>query len=128
MVGSRVLHILKKIPAGSIMVGDREVVTSIAAQTESYKRLDAVMETHKALLHKTLQENLDMIDPKTGEIMMTQVHPLNPVSMGTADPINHITCKLWDKDGNTMPTAHYPVKKTDEKPKADEKSKDEGKK
>jgi hypothetical protein len=83
MVGSRVLHILKKIPAGSIMVGDREVVTSIAAQTESYKRLDAVMETHKALLHKTLQENLDMIDPKTGEIMMTQVHPLNPVSMGS---------------------------------------------
>ena len=65
------------------MVGDREVVTSIAAQTESYKRLDAVMETHKALLHKTLQENLDMIDPKTGEIMMTQVLPLNPISTGS---------------------------------------------
>jgi hypothetical protein len=44
------------------------------------------------------------------------------------DPEDHITCKLWDKDGNTMPTAHYPVKKTDEKPKADEKPKDEGKK
>ena len=48
--------------------------------------------------------------------------------VGPADPIHHITCKLWDKDGNTMPTAHYPVKKTDEKPEADEKSKDEGKK
>jgi len=44
-----------------------------------------------------------------------------------ADPIDHITCKLWDKDGNPMPTAHYAVKKTDEKADVDEKPKDEGK-
>jgi len=83
MVGSRVVHILKKIPTGSIMVGDREVATSIAAQTGSYKRPDVVMEKHKDLLHKTLQENLDTIDPKTGEIMLTQVHPLRLVSTGS---------------------------------------------
>lgn len=32
-----------------------------------------------------------------------------------ADPIPHITVKEFDEDGNAMPTAHYPVKKTGEK-------------
>jgi hypothetical protein len=45
-----------------------------------------------------------------------------------ADPADHITAKEFDKDGNAMPTAHYPVKKTGEKAKVDEKAKDEGKK
>jgi hypothetical protein len=44
-----------------------------------------------------------------------------------ADPIPHITVKEFDEDGNAMPTAHYPVKKTGER--TDVKStKDEGKK
>jgi hypothetical protein len=45
MVGSRVLHILKKIPVGSIKAGDREILTSIATQTEKYKRLDVAIES-----------------------------------------------------------------------------------
>jgi hypothetical protein len=52
------------------MIGDSEVATSISAQNEFYKRLNVVMETQKALLHKTLKENAHMIDPKTGEVML----------------------------------------------------------
>jgi hypothetical protein len=70
MARGRIQHILRKISVGSIMIGDSEVATSISAQNEFYKRLNVVMETQKALLHKTLKENAHMIDPKTGEVML----------------------------------------------------------
>jgi hypothetical protein len=73
MVGSRVLHILKKIPVGSIKAGDREVLTSIATQTEKYKRLDVAIESQTALMHETLLDCVDMIDPKTHHCVMTRV-------------------------------------------------------
>jgi hypothetical protein len=73
MVGSRIRHILNKIPTGSIMVGDREIATSIRTQNEHWKRLDVVLEPQKALLHKTLMYNAHMINPRTGEIMLRQV-------------------------------------------------------
>jgi fructose-1-phosphate kinase PfkB-like protein len=73
MARPRVLQILKKIPTGTIKVGDREVFTSIAVETEKYKRLDVVVESQKALLHNTLKENPDMIDPRTHEVVLTQV-------------------------------------------------------
>lgn len=77
-----------------------------------------------------------MIDPETGEIMMRWV-VLNGVltecrtdiltdyrdatHVSPADPVDRISCLQWDRNGKPMPTAHFPVKKTDEKPKADDK-------
>lgn len=52
------------------MVGDKEVATSIRTQNEFWKRLDVVIEDQKTLLHETLKQNIHMIDPETGEIMM----------------------------------------------------------
>jgi ABC-type transport system involved in cytochrome bd biosynthesis fused ATPase/permease subunit len=70
MARSRIAHVLRKIPTGSIMVGDKEVATSIRTQNEFWKRLDVVIEDQKTLLHETLKQNIHMIDPETGEIMM----------------------------------------------------------
>jgi len=70
MVRSRVSKVLKKIPAGSKVVGGREIITSTATQTLDWKRPEVVHEEQKVMFHDVLRHNKHLIDPKTGELIL----------------------------------------------------------